>query len=432
MTANPLPATITALTHDGRGIAHIDNKVTFIDGALLGETVEFQYTKKRRNFDEGKVDRIVRASPARVTPLCKHFEICGGCSLQHMNITSQIQYKEKNLIDQLHHAKITGFAVLPPLSAEPFGYRHKARIGVKYLHKKEKVLVGFREKNSGFLADLQRCETLHPKIGNLLDAFSQLINTLEIKNKIPQLEIAVDDHTAAVIVRHLAPMPASDQMRWIDFAKQHALQLYFQAAGPESIQLIWPENADVLLHYTLPEEQLKLAFHPLQFTQVNPAMNRLMIAQALQLLELKNSDTVLDLFCGIGNFTLPIAKRALSVVGVEGEVGAVLQARKNAEENNVKNAEFFVTNLFEPIKDFHWAKKKYTKILLDPPRAGAEELMHELKRWQPERVVYISCNPATFVRDAALLCTQGFHLKAVGVMDMFPQTEHVEVMGVFS
>lgn len=425
-------ATITASSHDGRGITHIDGKTTFVSGALPNERVRLRYLKRRSQLDEAFTTEILHPSPERIPAKCQHFGTCGGCSLQHITSHAQIKLKEKTLLEQLQHfAHTHPEEILPLLAAEQWGYRNKARLGVKHVPGKHKVLIGFREKMSRYLADLSRCEILHPSVGMHLTDFSQLLGTLEKKDKIPQIEIARDDFSTALIIRHLEALPASDIEKILTFAKEFNYKIYLQPKGIDSIQLIYPENDSPLMQYSLPDYKLTLEFHPAHFTQINSSINQLMIAQALKLLEINPKDEVLDLFCGIGNFTLPLATQSASVIGVEGDEFAVNQARANAKNNNLTNTCFHVQNLFEPPFANIWSQRKFSKLLIDPPRSGALEALSNLKQWQPERIVYVSCNPATLARDSAIIIENGYTLKKAGVLDMFPHTQHVESMALF-
>jgi len=427
------PILIERLSHEGRGIGHVDGKTTFVWGALAKEEVDIQYTRRRSSYDEANAVNILQASTDRATPRCAHFGVCGGCSLQHLKPEAQIAHKQEAFLELLRHqAGTQPKNLLAPLTANPWGYRRKARIGVKYVHKKDKVLVGFRERDGRFIADLSRCEVLEPSIGQLISAWSEFIYSLSIRDQIAQLEVAVTETETAIIIRHLAPFSAEDLEALKVFGQKNHLKLYLQPKGLDSIHLFYPDDAKILLSYSLHEHHLNLEFHPSQFTQVNWEINALMINQALQLLDLKPEDRVLDLFCGIGNFSLPLCRFVNKVVGVEGDAGSVKQAEKNAALNGILNAEFYTANLFENIKDTTWAQQNFNKILLDPPRAGAAEIIEQLDQWNPERIVYVSCNPATLARDTKLLINQGYHLEAAGVMDMFPHTEHVEAMCLFT
>lgn len=429
---DPTTATTTRLSHDGRGITQIEGKTTFLFGALAHETVQFQYTQMRGQFDEGTTTAVLDASPDRVTPKCPHFGVCGGCSLQHMDPAAQRTFKEAALLDLLaHQAKIIPHAVLPPITSPPWGYRRKARIGLKCVPKKEKVIVGFRERNGRFITDATRCEVLHPSVGEALEALSACLFQLTTRAHLPQIEVAVDDTQTAIILRHLVPLPPEDLAQLEAFCEAHAWRLYLQPGGADSISLHSPQGVDPALSYRLPQYDLTLAFMPQQFTQINATVNLQMIDQAITLLDLNENDRVLDLFCGIGNFSLPLAQRAAHVVGVEGDESAVAQATHNAQINGLTQATFHYADLFETPYNGDWAAQRYDKILLDPPRAGAQAVVSHIAQWDPKRIVYVSCNPATLARDAAILHAKQYQLSAVGILDMFPHTQHVEAMALF-
>ncbi|OGT22362.1 MAG: 23S rRNA (uracil(1939)-C(5))-methyltransferase [Gammaproteobacteria bacterium RBG_16_57_12] len=426
-----ITATIESLTHEGKGVSHIDDKVVFIDGALPGEEVMFRYTKRQRRYDEGRVDQVLRASADRVEPKCSHYGLCGGCSLMHMDPAAQIKAKQQMLLDDLRHlGKVEPEQILEPLTGPRWGYRRKARLGVKYVAKKGKVLVGFREKGAPYLADLSRCEVLHPEVGYRLEALSDVIGQLQAKDQIAQIEVAISDELTALVFRNLVALSDGDQDKLRSYASANHIHLYLQPKGPDSIFLLWPEHSRLV--YALPEYDLHLEFRPTDFTQVNMDINRRMIPRALQLLEPQPEDVVLDLFCGLGNFSLPLARQVSKVIGVEGEAGLVQRAQDNATRNAITNAEFHVANLAGDVSVYPWLRQHYDKILLDPPRTGALEVLPQLARFAPERMVYVSCNPATLARDAGELAHKyGYRLASAGVMDMFPHTAHVESIALF-
>ena len=433
MTTKPLKETrIEHLSHDGRGIARIDGKTTFIEGALSGERIYFHYTKRHANFDEGVVDEILEAHPSRQIPKCKHFGICGGCSLPYMDSEHQIEHKQKTVIEFLRREGIEPEEILTPLASHPWGYRRKARLSVKYLEKKNQMLVGFREKNGRFVSAIKRCEILHPNIGHLIESFSDLFLALTTRDQIPQMEIAVTQTETAIIIRHLSPMPESDLKKIREFCHTNKIKLYLQPKGLDSITLDWPSDADPLMTETLSDYGLQLKFMPHQFIQVNAGINQRMIMQAIEWLNVQASDRILDLFCGIGNFTLPIAKFCNNVVGVEGEFTTVEQAKANAVLNNIDNAYFYCDDLSAAEYNSPWALNTYDKILLDPPRVGAKTVIPWIQKWKAKEILYISCNPATFARDAKALINLGYKLVKVGVLDMFPHTTHIETMVLFS
>lgn len=432
----PLPApltgvTIESLAHDGRGVAHLDGKAVFIDGALPGEVVSFEYTTSRRKFDEGRVTAVQTASADRVEPRCAHFGVCGGCSLQHLDPAAQIQAKQQTLLDNLRHiGKVAPESVLPPMTGPVWGYRTKARLGVKDVVKKGRVLVGFREKRSPYVADLSRCEVLHPAVGEGLGDLSGLVEQLEARARIPQIEVAVAGETSALVFRHLDPLTPHDRDVLRQYAIDRGVHVYLQPGGPDTVQVLWPEKS--VLSYTLGSESVVIEFQPTDFTQVNTAINEQMVARVLEMMSLGETDTLLDLFCGLGNFTLPLARHAGKVTGVEGDAGLVSRARDNAALNGLDNTAFHVANLAETNTDAAWAGSGYNKVLLDPPRSGAAEVMPLLGNIHPQRIVYVSCHPGSLARDAGTLVNElGYRLLSAGVMDMFPHTAHVESIALF-
>lgn len=434
-------AAVESLTHDSRGVAHLHGKAVFIDGALPGEEVLFSYLKRKGSYDEGGVAHVIKASPERVEPGCPHFGICGGCSLQHMAAEAQIHAKQQVLLDNLKHiGNVEATHLLPPMSGPLWGYRRKARLGVKYVIKKEKVLVGFREKNSPYLADIESCRVLHPSVGRQINALKDLVGNLSIYMRIPQIEIAVGDADTAMIFRHLEPFIDSDIDKLRHFAQQHNVLLYLQPKGPDTVHLLWPEGAKEsskeALCYRLPEDNVEYRFGPMNFVQVNSEINRKMIDKVIELLDLQPEDRVIDLFCGLGNFTLPMARRVASIVGIEGDDALVELARHNAKHNGIDNAEFYAADLTRPERlhqaGFVPGERQFDKVLLDPARAGALEMMAPLAKLAPKLIAYVSCNPATLARDAnELVNKHGYRMSCVGVMDMFPHTSHVEAMALF-
>ncbi len=434
----PEPASdvsIESLAHDGRGVAHVDGKAVFIDGALPGEVVSFEYLATRRKFDEGRVTGLQQASPDRVEPKCQHFGMCGGCSLQHMEPGAQIMAKQQVLLDNLKHIGNTEPGeVLPPLTGPAWGYRTKARLGAKNVIKKGRVLVGFREKRSPFVADLSRCEVLHPAVGTHLHELAELIEQLDAKSRIPQIEVAVAASVTALVFRHLDPLTASDLQRLKQFATDTGIHVYLQAGGPESVSPFWPEQS--ILSYPIPmqdpAQNIEIQYRPTDFTQINTAINEKMVARVLELLALDKQDKVLDLFCGLGNFTLPMARLAGAVTGVEGAAGLVARARDNANLNGIENASFTTANLEADSIEAGWAGVAYNKVLLDPPRSGAAGVMDSLGNIRPQRIVYVSCHPGSLARDAGTLVNEkDYRLVSAGVMDMFPHTAHVESIALF-
>lgn len=429
---DPVTVTIESLSHDGRGVSHVNGKVVFIDEALPGETVDFIYTDSRRDYAEGKVVNLANRSAQRVDPECAHFGSCGGCSFQHVADAEQIKIKEGLLKEQFSRiGKVEIPQIWEALTGPHWGYRRKARMGVKYVAKKGRVLVGFRERRNPFLAELESCKVMHPIVGEKLTLLGEMIALLSVKDKIPQIEVAIGDEDCVLAFRVLEPPTDADKQILREFAHQHQLSICLQPKGPDSIVPLDGEP-EVIPSYALPAQGVKFNFRPAMFTQVNYEINQKMVTRALDALALTQEDRVLDLFCGLGNFTLPLATQAGQVVGVEGDLPLVKHARENARLNHLDNVEFHVADLTKDLKDQPWCKQKFTKVLLDPSRAGASEVLHNLKHWQPERIVYVSCNPSTLARDAGILVNElGYQLVKAGVMDMFPQTAHVESIALF-
>lgn len=423
--------TVDDLSHDGRGIAHLNDKAIFIDGALVGEQVLARYTRMHRDYDEGRTEEVLRASPFRVEPECGHFTICGGCSLQHLAPEQQIHFKQDTLISNLERiGKVEPESVLPPLTGPHWGYRRKARLGVKHVPKKGRVLVGFREKRNPFLADIRSCPVLHPSVGQHIEALAELVSSLHAYNRIAQIEVAVSDTISALVFRNLDELTEEDRERLSAFARQHDLHILLQPGGPESVVPLWPESSE--LFYRLDDYDVELHFRATDFTQVNYEINRKMVARAMELLDVQAGEQVLDLFCGIGNFTLPIARAAGHVVGIEGSQEMVLRAGSNAALNGIVNAEFHACNLEEEIGNSVWYDRGYDKVLLDPPRSGAAAIIGQVAALNARRIVYVSCHPGSLARDAGELVNRhGYRLQAAGVMDMFPHTAHVESIALF-
>lgn len=429
---NTFTTSITDLSHDGRGIAHINGKTTFVSGALPNETIKAQYTNKRSQFDEAKMLEVITPSPERVQPPCQHFGICGGCSMQHMSPALQIQHKQQALLNQLKHfGHIEPEQLLTPLTGPTLGYRRKGRLGVRFVRKKQRLLVGFREINGRMLADLQQCEVLDPRVGKKLTELAALITKMAHYDHIPQIEVAAGDTQVALIFRHMVALDDAEIQLLCEFGQMHDFDIYLQPAGMDSIHKIFPADGNLRLSYRLHDENLELLFHPADFTQVNIDINQQMIKQALALLDLSPTDKVLDLFCGLGNFTLPIAKHCQHVTGVEGDAAMVKRGYENAAHNKLDNVTFYSANLMEDFTQAPWFKAGYDKVLLDPPRAGALEIVTQLATLKVKRIVYVSCHPATLARDAGVLIQNGYRLKSAGVMDMFPHTEHVESIAMF-
>ena len=429
---DPIRVEIESLTHDGRGIARVAGVPVFIHGALPGEEVSFIYTDRRRDFAEGKTLEVHRAAPQRVEPGCPSYGICGGCSFQHVRDDAQIEIKQGLLVEQFHRvAKLTDIPLFEPMTGPGWGYRQKARLGVKWVIKKGRVLVGFRERSSPFVADLPGCPVLDPRVGTHFEALAKLIESLSIRDRVPQIEVAMGDTDTALVFRILEDLTPADEAALIAFGQTFDLTIEVQRQGPDSVRALY-RLGDQDLGYVLPDEGIHFRFKSTDFTQVNMAINRKMVRRVMALLDPGPNDRVLDLFAGIGNFTLPLAQRARWVVGVEGSETAVRRALENAEKNQLDNIECHAQDLTKSLTDCSWAVGHFDKLLLDPSRAGAIEVLAHVPSWAPERIVYVSCNPSTLARDAGILVHQhGYRLVGAGVMDMFPQTAHVESIAVF-
>ncbi|RMF17152.1 MAG: 23S rRNA (uracil(1939)-C(5))-methyltransferase RlmD [Gammaproteobacteria bacterium] len=430
----PVEIHIESLTHEGRGLAHVDGKTVFVDGALPGETVMARYVNCRRNYDELTTTELVSApAPERVTPPCPHYERCGGCSLQHLAPEAQIEHKQSvlaELFGRIGHLERPEMAA--PIRSRDLGYRTKARLGVRYVRARDEVLVGFRERHSNFLTAIDRCPVLIEAVGERIEALKALFRSLEAYDSIPQVEVAAGDDAVALVVRHLKPLSQTDTEALEAFGEQTGLQIWLQPKGPDTVHRLWPVSDEApRLHYSGDGGAVTYAFHPLDFTQVNREVNAAMLAQALDWLDLRDTDTVLDLFCGLGNFTLPLARRAGHVTGVEGVQMMVDRGYENARANGLENVTFCAADLHSALDARAGWIKGYDKVLLDPPRSGAELMCREMHRFNPGVIVYVSCNPATLARDAGILAEQGYRLVRAGVMDMFPHTGHVESMALF-
>jgi 23S rRNA (uracil1939-C5)-methyltransferase len=423
---------VVDLSHEGQGIAKHNGRAVFIDGALPGETVTVQLLRHRKGIQEAVLNEVIKPSPDRVEPACQHYRLCGGCVEQHLDSAKQLELKQTQLLENMIRiGKVEVPEVLPPLQARTLNYRRRARLGARYVFQKERTLVGFRERSGSKLADLQRCVVLHEPLDTLIEPLSMMLGQLSVRDKVPQVECAVADNVTALVIRILADLTPSDAQLLNQFELQHQVQIYLQREGYDTITPLTADKAKALL-YRLPDFNLEYEFLPNDFIQVNGELNQMMIAKALELLQVSKDDHVADLFCGIGNFSLPLAQCAKSVLGVEGEVTLVTRAKGNALRNGLNNAEFIVGNLFEDQQQAPWTRRKFNKVLLDPPRAGAREILPMLPRMGAQRIVYISCHPGTLARDAGILVNElGYKLLSAGVLDMFPHTAHVESMAVF-
>jgi 23S rRNA (uracil1939-C5)-methyltransferase len=428
------PVIIESLDHEGRGIAHADGKVIFIEGALTGERVTYSSYRKKNNYEQAKVEQILKNSFMRVQPKCPVFGVCGGCSMQHLDPRAQVAVKQRVLEDNLQRiGKVKPEVILPPIYGQPWGYRQRARLSVRHVLKKDKTLVGFREQNGKYVADMRHCEILTPKIASLLPLLGELNEKFTVRDIMPQIEVAVGERVDVLVLRILAALTPSDEALIREFADKHQVQFWTQTKGPETVVPFYPLDAPHL-SYSLPEFGITMPFAPTEFTQVNSDMNRLMVSRAMRLLDPQPLERIADFFCGLGNFTLPIARSGAQVLGMEGSDALVKRARQNAEYNGLTgNTEYRSMNLFE-LNDTELAKLgRFDKWLVDPPRDGAIELMKSISdAIAPRRIVYVSCSPSTLARDAEVLVhAKGYALKAAGVMNMFPQTSHVESIAVF-
>jgi len=426
-------AGIRDLMADGRGVAELSGKAVFIDGVLPGERVRFQRRRKRKKHDEAALIEVLEASPQRVEPACTAFGVCGGCSLQHLEASAQLELKQKALLDAFERiGGVLPQRVLPPLAGAHLGYRRRARMGARLVEKKGRVLVGFREKFKPYIADIERCQTLVPELADLVQPLSALIAGLSICRSVPQVELSYGDNMASLVFRVLEPPGDDDCKRFAAFEQAHNVQIWLQTGGPKTLRLLNGDATGPLLNYALPDFDLTLEFGPLDFVQVNQDMNRMMLAQAIGLLQPGAGEKILDLFCGIGNFSLPVARQGAAVTGVELDASMVHKARANAELNGVVNAEFHMADLAAPESQQAWWKTDYDAVLLDPPRAGAIDTLPLVARTGAGRILYVSCHPGSLARDASILVNDhNYELAAAGAMDMFPQTAHVEAMALF-
>jgi len=453
---------IDDLSHDGRGVGRREGKAVFVTGALPGERVRAKQTAKNRHFDEAAAFEVLQASPDRVAPRCAHFGVCGGCALQHLDEAKQIEAKARVLRENM--ARVGGVEPeqwFEPIRDAQWGYRRKGRLSVRWVEKKGKALVGFRERDPRFVADLSECHTAIPALGTRLPALSALVEALDARTTIPQIEFIAGDGALdggapreggvlALVFRHLEPLSAGDRDKLADFAKREAVAVFLQPGSLDTVAPLWPGHVD--LHFDLALDGLlhvsgaaldraragdascivRLAFRPLDFIQVNAGLNAKMVVRAIELLALRPGERVLDLFCGLGNFTLPIARRGFDVVGVEGDAGLVARARQNAEANDLPSARFFAADLVKDLSGEPWMRDGFDKLLIDPPRAGAAEVLAQLPLETIPRIVYVSCHPGSLARDAGFLVRErGYTLLGAGVMDMFPHTAHVESIAVF-
>jgi 23S rRNA (uracil1939-C5)-methyltransferase len=424
---------IESLDQEGRGIARRDGKVVFVEGALPGERVEASVYRRKPAFEQAVATRIFGESAARTTPGCAFFGICGGCSLQHMDLRMQVAAKQRVLEDSLWHiGKVRPELMLPAIHGPAWGYRHRARLTSRYVVKKGGALIGFHEKRSSYVADMRSCAVLPRRMSDLLLPLRALVDTLSIRQRMPQIEIALTAQAYVLVFRVLETPTAADEVQLRTFSDTHGVVICLQPAGPDTAQVFHPPGADAL-YYTLPEFDVKIHFRPTDFTQVNHAINQVLVRRALGLLAPQPGERIADLFCGLGNFTLPIARSGAAVTGIEGSAGLIARAQHNAQLNGLAgNTRFLTMDLFK-IDAAQWAALgAFDKLLIDPPRDGALELVKLLGNGGPRRIVYVSCSPATLARDAGVLAgVHGYRLRAAGIVNMFPHTAHVESMALF-
>jgi 23S rRNA (uracil1939-C5)-methyltransferase len=429
----PETAVIGGVTHDGRGIADTDGKKVFIAGALEGETVTYQRRKFRRNFDEAELLEVHESSSDRIEAKCEAFGRCGGCSLQHITPEHQRAIKAQTLRDNLERiGRVTPETWLEPMTGPVWNYRRRARLAVKDVYGKGRTLVGFRERHAPYITDMQRCEVLAQPVDGMIADLSEMIGSLSIKARLPQIEVAVAENAIALVFRVLDPPTEADNGLLRQFGETHDLRIYLQTGGLDTVALFYPDAVDDPLYYTLPEFDIRVDFEPIDFVQVNSDINRRMVHFATEQLGVGPGDRVLDLFCGIGNFSLALARQAGTVLGVEGEASLTQRAAMNADSNGLDNVSFRVADLSKIDGTENWVKEGWDRMLLDPARSGAAEVVTRMHLFGPERIVYVSCHPGTLARDAeTLVHEQGYQLESAGIIDMFPHTAHVESIAIF-
>ena len=429
-------ARIESLTHDGRGIAAVDGKKVFVAGGLEGETVRFRRRKRRRSFDEAELLEVIDSSPARIPPRCAVFGVCGGCTLQHVSAPRQRAIRERALRDSLERiGQVEPERWLPaifdPADDGGWHYRRRARLAVKDVAGKGRVLVGFRERHVPYVTDMHRCEVLARPVDALIDELSDVIGDLSIRSRLPQIEVTVADNATALVFRVLDPPTDADRERLRRFAAERSVQVGLQAGRPDDIEALYPEDP-APLSYRLPEFEVEVRFAATDFVQVNGAVNRLMVSAAIEQLQVERGHRVLDLYCGIGNFSLPLARCGARVLGLEGEAGQVERARDNAARNGFRSCEFWRADLDKVDGSERWMRERWDRVLIDPARSGALEVVRQMRTLGPARIVYVSCHPGTLARDAGELTrTQGYTLESAGIIDMFPHTGHLESLAVF-
>ncbi|EXI76084.1 MAG TPA: 23S rRNA (uracil(1939)-C(5))-methyltransferase RlmD [Candidatus Accumulibacter phosphatis] len=424
---------IESLDHEARGVTRLEGKTVFVEGALPGELVEYASYRRKPGYELARVVQVLHASANRVPPRCPHFGVCGGCSMQHFDPAAQVAAKQRLLEDNLWHiGRLKAEELYAPIHGESWGYRYRARLSVRFVAKKGGVLVGFHERRSSYVADMRQCEILPPRLSALLLPLRELVGSLSIRERLPQIEVAVGERITALVLRVLDPPTPADEVRLREFADLWRVVFYLQPQGPATAHRFHPLVGEPL-SYVLPDFAVEHPFSPTEFTQVNHAINRALVRRALALLAPRPGERIADLFCGLGNFSLPIARSGAHVVGVEGSQELVRRATENAAVNGLAGlAEYRVANLFETTPESLAALGRFDRMLIDPPREGAVELVKALAADAPQRIVYVSCSPATLARDAAILVTQkAYRLRGAGVVNMFPHTSHVESIALF-
>ena len=427
-------ADIESLDHEGRGVAHVDGKAVFIEGALPGERVDYSSYHRKRSYEKAHAQHVLLASSQRVAPSCPHFGTCGGCSMQHLNLPGQAAAKQRVLEDALWHiARLKPEQIYPPITGIGWAYRLRARLSVRHVESKGGALIGFREKQSSYVATMDSCAVLPPHVSALIPVLKTLVDGMSQPDRMPQIEVAVGGVRTVLLLRHLEPLTAEDLDRLRRFADQHGIIWYLQPKGLDTVSLFHPPDAG-MLSYELPDFGLELRFHPTEFTQVNNGVNRMLVRRAMALLQPQAGERIADLFCGLGNFTLPIARLGANVLGIEGSAALVERARENAAYNGLAGlCEFAAANLFEVTEENFAALGAIDKLMIDPPREGAIALVKALPGGGgPRRIVYVSCSPATLARDAMVLVHEkGYRLLGAGIANMFPHTSHLESIALF-
>lgn len=426
-------AKIESLDHEGRGVTHVDGKVVFVEGALTGELVELETYRRKPSFDLATARRILVASSSRVEPRCKSFGICGGCSMQHLDVRAQMAAKQRVLEDSFAHiGKVVPETMLSPIHGPSWGYRYRARFSSRFVHKKGTTLVGFRERKGSFVADMQSCEVVPPRVSALLMPLRSLVDSLSIRKDLPQIELAIGADCEALTFRILEALSTADEQQLRDFAERYGVRIYLQTGGLDTVSLFHPPG-EALLHYTLPDFDLEFIFGIIDFTQVNFEINRVLVRRALSLLDPQPGERIGDMFCGIGNFSLAIGRCGARVTGIEGNQALVNRAASNARHNRLEElCEFKPADLFKIDAALWKGMGHFDKLLIDPPRDGAMDLVKAIGAAPPRRVVYVSCSPATLARDAAVMVhSHGYQLRTAGVVNMFPHTSHVESIALF-